>query len=396
MLKNLLMVALRNFKRDLGYSLLNVLGLTIGMTFSLFLIFYIKDELSFDLYNQQADRIYRVNSYIQEKDKNTDWTITQYPLAPQMKKDFPEVEEAVRFNGMERTLFRQGLNEHYETKAYYVDSNVFKIFTFHFLEGDANTALNAPKDIVISKTLAKKYFGNAPAVGKTLSTVYDLYRVTGVFEDIPQNAHLRYDMLISMSTINKGGNDGNWGNFGWFTYILLKPAARTTGVLQKLEDINKKYVATIFAQFNVKMHYGIEPIKDIHLHSNLEREPEELGSMSYIWIFSAVAFFMLLIACINYMNLTTARSARRAKEIGIRKVTGSSRGQLIGQFLSESVLTAFIAVVLSFGLVILLFPLFNALSGKSFSIATLLQPFNILLVLAIGLFTGLVGGSYPA
>src|SRR6187399_1982224 len=172
MLKNLLLVALRNFKRDLGYSLLNVLGLTIGMTFSLFLIFYIKDELSFDKYNKKADRIYRVNSYIQEKDKNTDWTITQLPLAPTMKKDFPEVEEAVRFNGRERTLFKQGSNNYYETKIYYVDSNVFKVFSANFLEGDAATALNEPNSIVISKTLATKYFGkNQPAVGKTLKTV---------------------------------------------------------------------------------------------------------------------------------------------------------------------------------------------------------------------------------
>jgi putative ABC transport system permease protein len=400
MLKNLLLVALRNFKRDLGYSLLNVLGLTLGMTFSLFLIFYIRDELSYDRYNKRADRIYRVNSYIQEKDKNTDWTITQFPLAPTMKKDFPEVEEAVRFNSRERTLFKQGTNNYYETKIYYVDSNVFKIFSANFLEGDMATALNEPNSIVISKTLATKYFGrNTPAVGKTLKTVYDLYKVTGVIEDVPQNAHLRYDMLISMSSQkNNGGGGGgsNWGNFGCFTYVLLQPGARPEGVLQKLANVVKQNVTPIFSQFNVTMHYGIEPITDIHLHSQLQQEPEELGNMSYIWIFSAVAFFMLLIACINYMNLTTARSARRAKEIGIRKVTGSTRSQLVFQFLSESVLTAFVAVLLSFGLVMLLFPVFNALSGKAFTIGGLLQPFNILLVLAIGLFTGLAGGSYPA
>lgn len=398
MLKNLLLVALRNFKRDLGYSLLNVLGLTIGMTFSLFLIFYIKDELSYDRYNERADRIYRVNSYIQEKDKNTDWAITQFPLAPVMKKDFPEVEEAVRFSGKERTLFKQGANNYYETKIYYADSTVFKIFSAKFLEGNAATVLNEPNSIVLSRTLAIKYFGrNTPAVGKTLKTVYDLYKVTGVIEDVPQNAHLRYDMLISMSSLkNNNGGGGNWGNFNYFTYVLLKPGVRTEGVLTKLKQVNEKYVAPIFSRFNITMHYDIQPITEIHLHSQLQQEPEELGSMSYIWIFSAVAFFMLLIACINYMNLTTARSARRAKEIGIRKVTGSTRPQLILQFLSESVLTAFVAVLLSFGLVILLFPVFNALSGKAFTIRALLQPFNIFLVLAIGLFTGLAGGSYPA
>jgi len=395
MIKNLFLIALRNFKKDKWYNLLNILGLTIGISFSLFLIFYIRDELNYDRYNKKADRIYRIVSYIQERDKNTNWTITQFPLGPTLKKDFPEVEEAVRFAPRERTLFKNGNNNYYETRLYYADSNIFRIFTIKFVEGNAN-ALNQPNSIVISRSLAEKYFGkNVSAVGKTLRTVYDLYKVTGVFEDIPRNSHLRYDMLISMSSLKNNGGQ-NWGNFNYFTYVLLKPGARAQNLNKKLEQIYHKNVEPIFSQFNVKMRYDVQPITEIHLHSRLEREPEELGSMSYIWIFSAVAFFMLLIACINYMNLTTARSARRAKEIGIRKVTGSSRRQLILQFLSESVLTAFVAVLLSSVLVILLLPVFNSLSGKSFNLQTLLQPFNIFLLLGIGLFTGLAGGSYPA
>jgi len=395
MIKNLFLIALRNFKKDKWYNLLNILGLTIGISFSLFLIFYIRDELNYDRYNKKADRIYRIVSYIQERDKNTNWTITQFPLGPTLKKDFPEVEEAVRFAPRERTLFKNGNNNYYETRLYYADSNIFRIFTIKFVEGNAN-ALNQPNSIVISRSLAEKCFGkNVSAVGKTLRTVYDLYKVTGVFEDIPRNSHLRYDMLISMSSLKNNGGE-NWGNFNYFTYVLLKPGARAQNLNKKLEQIYHKNVEPIFSQFNVKMRYDVQPITEIHLHSRLEREPEELGSMSYIWIFSAVAFFMLLIACINYMNLTTARSARRAKEIGIRKVTGSSRRQLILQFLSESVLTAFVAVLLSSVLVILLLPVFNSLSGKSFNLQTLLQPFNIFLLLGIGLFTGLAGGSYPA
>ena len=395
MIKNLITVALRNFRKDKWYSLLNVIGLTIGISFSLFLIFYVNDELSYDHYNEKADRIYRVNSYIQEKDKNTDWTITQFPLAPTLKKDYPEVEEAIRLNARERTLFKNGDKNFYETKAFYADSNIFKIFSIKLIEGNEK-ALYEPNSILISKTLSEKYFGkNVRAQGKTLKTVYDLYKVTGVFEDIPHNSHLRYDMLISMSSQRQfGGN--NWGNFNYFTYVLLKPNVNAAAFNKKLDQVYKKYVEPLFSQFNVKMHYDIAPITSIHLHSKLENEPEELGSMSYIWIFSAVAFFMLVIACINYMNLTTARSARRAKEIGIRKVTGSSKRQLVGQFLGESLLTAFVAVLLSFGLVLLLLPAFNAISGKAFNIHTLLQPFNILLILGIGLFTGLVGGSYPA
>jgi len=398
MIKNLLLIAIRNFRKDKWYSVLNILGLTIGITFSLFLIFYISDELNYDRFHKKGERIYRVNSYIQEKDKNTNWALSQLPLGPQVKKDYPQVEEMVRFVSRERTLFRNGENNFYETKIYYADSTIFNVFSHHFLEGNAGTALQAPFDIVITKSLAIKYFGaHTAAMGKTLRTVYDTYKVTGVIEDLPRNSHIRFDMLISMSTfLRQNQNQGNWGSFFVYTYFLLKPGAHPQALNQNLEVMNKTFVVPIFKQFNVSMRYEVQRIADIHLHSKLQYEPEELGSMSYIWIFSAVAFFMLVIACINYMNLTTARSASRAKEIGIRKVVGSSRKQLIGQFLTESLLNAFIAVLLSFLLVWVLLPLFNSLSGKGFTFSTIIQPFHLLLLLSVVLFTGLVGGSYPA
>ncbi|MGZ3922835.1 MAG: ABC transporter permease [Flavisolibacter sp.] len=400
MIRNLLLIARRNLVKDKWYSLINILGLTIGTTFSLFLIFYITDELSYDRYQKNASRIYRINSYIHERDKNTDWTLTQLPLGPQLKKDYPEVEEMARFINRERTLFKNGENNFYETKVFYADSTVFKVFDHKFIEGSAATALSAPYQIVLTRSLAEKYFGkNTSAMGKTLKTVYDTYTVSGVIEDVPKNSHLRYDMLISLSTFlrqNTQNGPPNWGSFFNFTYVLLKPGVNKEAFNKKLEDVNHKFVEPIFKQFNVTMRYDIQNITNIHLHSNLQYEPEELGSMSYIWIFSAVAFFMLLIACINYMNLTTARSARRAKEIGIRKVTGSTRSQLISQFLSESIVTAFVAVLLSVLLMFLLLRLFNTLSGKEFTFSTLLHPFNLLLLLGVILFTGLVGGSYPA
>lgn len=399
MIKNFLLIALRNLKRDFWYSLMNIAGLTIGITFSLFLIFYIKDELSYDKQNEKAGRIFRINTYIQEKDKNTDWVLTQFPLGPTLKKDYPEVEEMVRFVSRERTLFKNGDNNFYETKAYYADSTIFNVFTCKVVEGNLATALNAPFNIVISRTLAEKYFGKkVSAIGQTLKTVYDTYKVTAVIEDVPNNSHIRFDMVISMSTMLRGNQNGqgNWGNFGNFTYILLKQGTNAPAFNKKLVDVYKKYVETIFKQFNITMKYDLQPITAIHLHSNLQFEPEESGSMSYIWIFSAVAFFMLLIACINYMNLTTARSARRAKEIGIRKVTGSSKKQLVAQFLGESLFTSLLAVLLSGLLVAALLSMFNSISGKAFTMSTLLQPSNIVLLLGIALFTGLVGGSYPA
>ena len=317
---------------------------------SLFLIFYVRDELNYDRYNKKADRIFRIVSYIQERDKNTNWTLTQAPLAATLKKDYPEVEESARFMGKERTLFKYGENNFYETKIYYADSTVFRIFTYPFIEGNAAHALTEPNSIVISKTLADKYFGkNSSAIGKTLRTVYDVYKVTGVIQDVPHNSHLRFDMLISWSSLPKNQNgDGNWGNFNNFTYVLLKPATNATAFNKKLVPMYEKYMAPLFAQFNVKMHYGVQPITEIHLHSKLEREPEELGSMSYIWIFSAVAFFMMLIASINYMNLTTARSARRAKEIGIRKVLGASVQGLAGLLSKEFVQLVALSCLIAF------------------------------------------------
>ena len=226
MLKNLLLVALRNLKKDKWYSLLNVIGLTIGITFSLFLIFYITDELSYDRYNEKADRIYRINSYIQEKDKATNWAITQEPLARTLKKDFPEVEESGRLFQKERTLFKQGANNFYEKKVYYGDSTIFNIFSYKFIEGNPKQALTEPNNIVITKSIAEKYFGKSKGViGNTLKTVYDVYKVSGVIEDVPQNSHLRFDMLISWITLPKNfyGQTDNWGSFNIYTYVLLKP-----------------------------------------------------------------------------------------------------------------------------------------------------------------------------
>ena len=257
MIKNLLKIAFRNFKKDKWYTLLNTLGLTIGITFSLFLIFYIRNEITYDRYNKNADRIFRIVSYIQERDKNTDWTLTQAPLAATLKKDYPEVEESARFMSRERTLFKNGENNFYENKVYYADSTVFKIFTFPFLQGNPAHALTEPNSIVLTKTLADKYFGaNQPAVGKTLRTVYDVYKVTGVIEDVPQNSHLRFDMLISWSSIpkNQYGGEGNWGNFNNFTYVLLKPGTSAPAFNKKLVHMSEKYMAPLFAGFNVKMH----------------------------------------------------------------------------------------------------------------------------------------------
>lgn len=398
MLKNLLRVALRNFTKDKWYSLLNILGLTIGITFSVFLIFYIKDELSYDRYNEKADRICRINAYVKEPEKDTmKWAITPFPMAAALSKDYPEVEEAVRLWNNGKTMLKNGNQRFYDDKIYYADSNMFKVFTHKFMEGNPQTALVAPNSIVLTQSLAIKYFGNNGAyVGKTLENASgDVYKVTAVIKDVPRNSHLIFNALISRSSL-PADFANNWGGFGFYTYVLLKPNVNVAAFQNKLAPLYNKYLAQEFAQFNIKMRFGVQPITDIHLHSDMTNEPEDLGSMSYIYIFSAVAFFMLLIACINYMNLTTARSARRAKEIGIRKVTGSNKRQLVMQFLVESTLTALFALLVSIGFIALFLSTFNTLAGKSISFVTLFQPDMLFILMAVVVFVGVVGGSYPA
>lgn len=398
MLKNLWLVALRNIKKDKGYTVLNVIGLSIGITCCLFLLFYIQDELSYDRYHEKADRIVRINSYINEPENHMKLAITQFVLAPELKKDFPEVEEAVRFQNSGRTMFKNGDLHFYEDKLYYTDSNVFKVFSWQFVEGNPETALKEPKSIVLTQTSAEKYFGkNKSAVGKSLlNNKGEIFNVTGVIKDVPKNSHLLFTALISASSLPKDYDGGGWGNFNIYSYALLKPNTDQVAFEKKLLGLYDQFMAPIFTQFNIKIHYGVQPIADIHLHSDMTSEPEELGSMSYIYIFSAIALFMLIIACINYMNISTARSARRAKEIGIRKVAGSTKVQLISQFLVESLLTACIALLLSIILVLALLPLFNSLSGKSLSFEILFQPAAFLILVGIILFVGIGGGLYPA
>jgi len=400
MLKNLLLVALRNFKRDKWYSLLNILGLTIGITFSLFLIFYVLDELSYDRYHVNADRIYRINGYAKEPEKaEMKWAVTQIPLGPTVQRDFPEVELATRFVPGGKQLFKIGDNQLYVDKVFLADSNVFKMFSWPFIEGDPRTALVVPHSIVLTRSVADRIFGrDVRALGRSIMSDTVNYKVTGVIPDVPKNSHLLFNALISITSLPPRvlGETGNWGGFGIYTYVLLKPNARPETLQAKLKPLYDKYMAPIFAQYNIKIRYEVVPMTSIHLHTKTENEPEQQGSMSYIYIFSAVALFMLIIASINYMNLTTARSARRAKEIGIRKVTGSTKGQLIAQFLVESILTTLFALILSMVLIALLLPTFNLLSGKTFSFRTLLQPDTYVILLALIVFVGFAGGSYPA
>lgn len=397
MLKNLFKIALRNIFKDKVYSAINILGLTIGITCSMFLFMYIMDELSYDRYHTNADNVYRIVSNIKEPDNAFTWAVAQVPMAQELRNNYPEVKNAVRFYGSGRTLYKNGEKQFNEEEFFLTDSTVFDMFTYEFLAGDMSTALDNPFSIVLTESIAKKYFASASeALGQSLQNKEnEEFKVTGVIKDVPYNSHFRFDALISRNT-RPGSDGGSWGNFGVFTYIQLPEGYDLAKMYASLDRIVKERVNPIFEQYGIKIAYELQRITDIHLHSKIQDEAEEGGDISIIYIFGAVSAFMLIIACINYMNLATARSANRAKEVGVRKVMGSQRKQLILQFITESVVLTMIALVISIILIYALLPAFNSLANKHLPFAYILQTPVILTLIGIALFSGIVGGSYPA
>ena len=394
MLKNLIKTAFRHILKHPGYSFLNVLGLTLGITSALFLLIYVSDEVSYDSYHEKADRIYRVSSKITETDDSFTWIVAQIPFGPQVAQDYPEVEAYVRFINMARGLYKYEDKEYVEEDFFYADSVLFDIFTYKVIRGDARSALLEPNKIVLTETVAARYFGEDDPVGKTLTAGNTVYEVTGVIEDVPSNSHFRFGALASRSNLPE--QIGSWGNFGVFTYLLFPEGLDVKAFEQKMQGMYAAYMEPIFGPVNVKVEYILEPIRKIHLYSTNAGEPEPTGSITYVYIFAIVAFFLLLIAAMNYMNLATARSASRAREVGLRKVVGSRRGKLVLQFLSESTIFTLISMVISIILLMALLPKFNLLAGKSFDLSVIHSPVVLVSLVAVILLVGLLGGRYPA
>lgn len=395
MIKNLIKIAFRNILKDRSYSFINILGLTIGITCSIFLLFYIVDELSYDKYHEKAENIYRIVSHIKETDNEFTWAVAQIPMAVELREKYPDVKNAVRFFGLGRRLIKNEDKSFYEEDFYLADSTVFDVFTHKFLYGNPGTALDMPKKIVLSSAIALKYFGTENAIGKSLEDQNgDQLEVTGVIEDVPKNSHFTFDALLSRSTQPR--RQGSWGNFGVFTYIQLPPNYDPGEMIPNFDSINKKHINPIFESLGITINYELQPISDIHLYSKIQDEAEGGGDISYIYIFAAIAAFMLIIACINYMNLATARSVRRAKEVGIRKVVGSERKHLIYQFLAESVVLGLISLILSLIAIYFLLPFFNNLANKTIVFSHIFQPAIIWTLVGIILLVGIVAGSYPA
>lgn len=394
MIKNLLKTAIRHIRKHPGYSLLNIMGLTLGITSALFLIIYVSDELSYDRYHENADRIYRVSSKITEPDDQFTWNVAQIPMGPQVVQDYPEVQSFVRFFNMPRALYKFEDKEYIEENFFNADSTLFDIFTYKVIKGDVKAAVRDPGKIVLTRSVAARYFGDADPLGKTLTTGTTAFEVTGVIEDVPTNSHFRFEAVTARNNLPK--QLGTWGTFGVFTYLLFPHEFDVKAFETKIQGMYNAHMKTIFEPLKIKIEYILEPITRIHLYSTNPGEPEPTGSITYVIIFGIVALFLVLIAAMNYMNLATARSVSRAREVGLRKVVGSRRGPLIAQFLSESVVLTIISLIISVILLIVLLPKFNLLAGKSFDLSIMRSPEVIITVIGIILIVGLLGGSYPA
>ncbi len=394
MFRNLLKTAVRHIVKHPGYSVLNILGLTLGITSALFLVIYVSDEISYDKYHEKADRIYRVSSKITETDDQFTWIVAQIPFGPQVAQDYPEVEAYARFINMPRALYKYEDKEFNEENFFYADSALFDIFTWKILKGDVRSALTEPNKIVLTERIATRYYGNGDPIGKTLTSGNTTYEVTGIIEDIPSNSHFTFDALASRNNLPE--QIGSWGNFGVFTYLLFPEGTDVKAFETKMQAMYAAYMEPIFGALNIKIEYILEPITRIHLYSTNPGEPVPTGSITYVYIFAIVAIFLILIAAMNYMNLATARSTRRAREVGLRKVVGSRRGPLIMQFLSESTVFTLISLIFSIILLIVLIPKFNLLAGKSFDMHVVYSPVVLVTLFAVIVVVGIFGGSYPA
>jgi putative ABC transport system permease protein len=410
MFKNYFKIAWRNLVKNKTFSFINIVGLASGLACFILIALYVADELSYDRFNEKAGRIYRINSDIVFGGNKLHLAVASDPMGAALKKDYPQVEEFVRFfSSGGSKLIKKGNEFIRENNVSHADSTLFDVFTLPIIAGNSKTALNDPNTVVISESAAKKYFATTDVVGKSIETNDNgstLYKITAVMKDIPHNSHFDFDMIFSMDNVQY-----QWGNFlshNHQTYLLLKPGTDYKEFEKNFKQFINKYVIPQAAQFmeiksmddfekaGNKLEYTLIPLTDIHLRSDRVPEMNVNGNIQYVYIFSAVALFVLLLACINFMNLSTARSASRAKEVGIRKVVGSEKRSLIKQFLTESILTTVISTVLAVTITWLCLSWFNNLSAKQLHISDLLQTQYLVFLFALPLIVGLLSGLYPA
>lgn len=395
MLKNYLLTTFRNLRRQKGYAFINVLGLAVGLACSFFILHWVMNELSYDRFHEDGERLFRVMRHGYLEENTYTWGSVPKPLADVLAADYPEVENAMLIDGSSQSLIAHA-GEVFKREGKYVDAAFFEAFTFPLIRGEASTVLEDPHSIVVSEDLASSLFGadwqtDASVVGEVLHVDNRAdFRVTGVFENVPENSSLQFDFVLPMSEYlprNEWVED--WGNAGLQLYVRLKPGADYQVLNEKIKDVIRENEG--FADATPFLH----PFTDMRLHSDFRGGELVGGRITYVRVFSAMAVFLLLIACINFMNLATARSAKRAKEVGVRKTIGATQALLIRQFMVESLVTASAAFVLALGLVLALLPAYNSLSDGAMRLGDLDLSF-VGMMLGISLLTGLVAGSYPA
>ena len=403
MFKNYIKIAWRNLWKNKLFSFINIFGLAIGISCCILIFLYVQHELDYDTFHEKANRICRVTSDMHQPKQEVFFAPTSPVTAERLRQNFPEIEKIVRFTSTKRPLTYNN-KKFFEAIVLYTDSTLFDVFTLPMLSGNPSRALTAPYSIVLTETAVKRFFGDEPAIGKIMkfSDTLNLL-VTGVIKDVPGNSHFKFDCIISRSTMadmNKGnadwleGHEKNWFNCDSYSYILLADHVDRKVLEAKANKFLDKEMTETKKSIGMYMNVGLQPLKDIHLRSHLDHEMNgtELGDITYVYIFSATALLILLIACCNFINLSTARSLNRSKEIGLRKVIGAKRSQLIFQFLGESVVFACIACVLSLVFVLLFIPLFNSFIGTSLSLTWTVFGIYLAIIACIGFLAGL----YPA
>ncbi|MGD9346345.1 MAG: ABC transporter permease [Candidatus Aminicenantes bacterium] len=402
MFKNYIKTALRNIRRNTLYSVLNVAGLAIGVTCCLLILLYVQDELSYDRFHEKADRIFRVATIIDLKERHMNFASTAHVQGPMFKDEFPEIENYVRFNYYgSRRVIQYKDRSFTEEKFIWADNSVFDVFSFNLLKGDPKDALVEPNTVVITEEMAEKYFGQEDPIGKNLRVHNEtLYMVTGVIENIPKNSHFRPDFFASFSTLdlNPTGNPAEdlMSNIDYITFLLLREGTDYKQLEGKFVGFVERILKPLLDAYEGEARYELDPLTRIYLHSERQGELEQTGDIAYIYLFSGIGMFILLLACLNFMNLSTARSANRAKEVGLRKVVGAQRGQLIKQFIGESMILTIIAFVIALVLVTFTMPLFNSISGKVLTMEYFTKPQFVAGFFGLFVLVSFIGGSYPA
>jgi putative ABC transport system permease protein len=400
MIKNYLKIALRNIKRHKGYSFINIAGLALGMACCLFILSYVLYEFSYDTFHEDADRISRVAMEFRAKDQPVKYgAVTPPPVAQAILDNFAEVEDAVRItraNG----IVKHGEKQFFEDKIFYADQSFFNVFTFPIIKGNPETALKEPYTAVLTESIAEKYFGSENPVGKTISINYQRdYKITGVVEDIPPNSHFTFDLLFSFAPIEESLQNAPigklWFSHSYYTYIKTRSENLSPAFIEGVYNLSANIIGDFEKKVGFAQRFFLQPLKDIYLTSNLRNELGNTGNKTYLYYFIAIAVFILIISSINFVNLSTARSTGRAREVGIRKVAGAEKKQLINQFLGEALFTTFISAGIAMLIILISLPHFRVLTGKDIDLH-LISSAIILCIILIPLAVGLLAGSYPA